>query len=174
MRNSIPKFPDFNAAAKQFTFLMVNLPLMIGKEAENFFKDSFKNQAWEGVQWEERKRKDKNPKRRALLVKTGRLRRSIRIREVSFGKVVVGTDVPYAQIHNEGGIITGTQNVSAHKVRSHERRGSRVREHQRVAYVRTVNIAIPKRQFMGESALLNQKVEKLIETSVNDVIKRYL
>lgn len=174
MRNSIPKFPDFNAAAKQFTFLMVNLPVLIGKEAENHFKDSFKNQAWEGVQWEERKRKDKNPKRRALLVKTGRLRRSIRIREVSFGKVVVGTDVPYAKIHNEGGIITGTQNVSTHTVRAHKRRSSQVREHQRVAHVRTVNIAIPKRQFMGESPTLNRNINKLIEQQVNDVFERYL
>lgn len=174
MRNSIPKFPDFNAAAKQFTWLMSNLPVLVGKEAENHFKDSFQKQAWEGVKWADRKTKDKNPKRRAILVKTARLKRSIRIREVSFGKVVVGTDVPYAKVHNEGGIITGTQSVSAHSVRSHNRRGSQVREHERKAYVRTVNTTIPKRQFMGESALLNQKVEKLIETSVNDVIKRYL
>ena len=56
---------------------------------------------------------------------------------------VVSTDVPYAQAHNEG-----TNNAG---------RGHRTR--------------IPKRQFMGESRELTNKVQRLVVAEINKILK---
>lgn len=63
------------------------LPPIIANEAENFTLDNFQEQAWRGFS-QERWKKRKNPTKwgkkdetdRALLVKTGQLKRSIRSR----------------------------------------------------------------------------------------------
>jgi phage gpG-like protein len=50
----------------------------------------------------ERDRRYKNPRQRALLVQSGRLRRSPRITATTATSVTVGTDVPYAEPLQEG------------------------------------------------------------------------
>lgn len=79
------------------------LPEVIGNEIVNYALDAFDKQAWEGQQWD--KRKSKKDPSRALLIKSGILRRSIRVVRTTATGGSVGTDVPYARIHNEGGEI---------------------------------------------------------------------
>ncbi len=73
-------------------------PRYVGNIAVNFYKDSFRRQGFidqGGVdQWKARKKTDKNKAKRSILVKSGRLRRSIRIIRTGLGYVVVGTDDP--------------------------------------------------------------------------------
>lgn len=78
------------------------LPKILGNEAVNFFKKSFKNQGWEDknlVKW--KKRKNNFDAGRAILVKSGDLRRSI-VKNVGIKRVVISTNVPYAKKHNYG------------------------------------------------------------------------
>jgi phage gpG-like protein len=68
---------------------------------------NFKDEAFEGQKWKPRKdgsSAGERTRRRNLLVQSGKLRRSIRVVKVSKNSVTVGSDVPYAKIHNEGGV----------------------------------------------------------------------
>lgn len=67
-----------------------------------------------------------------ILHNSGNLERSITVREKSPERVVIGTDLPYAEVHNEGGYI---------KIF-----GKAVRK-------------LPKRQFIGDSAELMRELE---------------
>lgn len=143
------EFPDFSGQAASMQKAFRAMPRVVGNTAVNFYKDRFRRGGWQDVRfqpWTPRKRHHK--RKRALLVRTGRLRRSIRIVRISSDSVVVGTDVPYARIHNEGGRISTTQNV-----RAHLRRGRPVRAHSR-----RVNATIPQRQFIGASRLLTRRL----------------
>ena len=89
--------------------LRKRLPGMLGEEARGFFLDNYRKGGFEDASftpWVARKpRTGKGAKRdegRALLVRSGRLRRSIRILSTGPGYVVVGSDVFYARFHNEG------------------------------------------------------------------------
>lgn len=99
-----------------------NIGKWVGVVAVNFFKDRFRMEAWidKTVQkWPGRKSDSgiSKKKRRAILVQSGALKRSIRITAVGDGYVRVGSDRKYAQIHNEGGTIRATAKVSEHKRR---------------------------------------------------------
>lgn len=126
------------------------LPKKVGTMAVNEFQDSFKKQGWEGQRWKEVKRRlpigRKTGKRssrliyrkgsdrtRGILIGSGRLWRSPRIIRIVSYSVSVGTDVPYAAVHNNG-LRAG--------------RGS--------------GFIMPKRQFMGNSKRLKRDIEALI------------
>ena len=79
-------------------------------------------------------------KQRGLLVQSGALRRSIRVGVATWDKIEVGSyGIEYAQIHNRGG------------------RG--------VAFGK-YPFQMPKRQFIGTSRVLNDKISKLIKKEI--------
>lgn len=153
--------------------------------AQNFFVGSFQRQGWyDGLtlkRWTPRKgekwRRKKKGRRgnRAILIKTGRLRRSIKIRSARFQKIIIATDVAYAAAHNYG--YKGTVSVRSHTRRQYRR----VREEyttktgkQRTRRKKVVNSShtvrqhnrkmnLPQRQFMGHSPMLDRKLNKVIE-----------
>lgn len=126
--------------------------------AREFAKKNFADQQFNDVgstKWQPRKNnRDSN---RALLVKTGFLKRGFRT-VVRGTRSAVINNAAYANIHNQGGKITGT-----HNIRQHSRRGGTVRQH-----TRTVNITIPKRQFIGNSHVLHA----LIRTTITKLLVR--
>lgn len=134
--------------------------------AVKFTKERFRGKNWVDKQrnpWKPRKKKDKG----SLLAKSGRLKRSIR--KLSSGRfyVFIGTDVAYAQIHNEGGEINQSVNVRAHnRGNGRKRKVHRVRAHRR-----KMKAKIPQRQFLGESALLVRRIERHMYKQVNKEFK---
>ena len=150
----------------QRTFLqrMVN---EAGVIAVNFSKDRFRFKNWidkTAEKWQARKR----PNRGSLLLRTGRLKRSIR--KIASGDyyVVVGTDVPYAQLHNEGGTVNKVAQVKAHTRRVNATTrviGSKIVNVR--AHNRKMNLTMPKRQFLGESELLMRRIEMHINRELN-------
>lgn len=75
-----------------------------GVLAVNHFTKSFANQGFtdESIsRWQPRKRAERG-KNRAVLVKSGRLRRSLRSKRFGSLAVKIMTDVPYASVHNNG------------------------------------------------------------------------
>lgn len=166
----------FTRKLDQLTKLYPRLPRLAGVEAVAFFKNRFRTQDWidnTSQPWKDRKRQSST--RRGILVNSGRLKRSIRVIRTSNDSVLIGTDVPYAQIHNEGGRVKGVANISAHKRKAHTRRRKGRREtveaHRVKAHTRKVNFMMPKRQFMGASAVLDKKIERTLTAEVMKALR---
>src|SRR5437764_3618772 len=88
--------------------VILGLPKVVGNEAVQWSQERFLQQNWIGEStepWQARQKETRKTAGRKLLIQTSRLFRSIRIVEQSANSVVIGTDVPYAAIHNYGGVI---------------------------------------------------------------------
>jgi phage gpG-like protein len=171
----MPIKQNFSLVKRQVEFnkMLRQLPNIIGNTAMNYYKKSFTYQGWNETgssvdKWDERepnprqtpaqKKYENKAGKRNVLVQTGRLWRSIRIISQDARTVRVGTDVPYARIHNEGGVVNRVD-----KVRAHTRKGkdktAKVRVHSR-----TMKYTMPRRKFMGASTGLNAKIaQKIME-----------
>jgi phage gpG-like protein len=155
------------------------LPIEVGDEAVSHFQSNFPEQGFDGQRWKPRKN-DKTPGR-AILTKSGRLKRSIRRKLATFAKIVISTDVPYAKIHNEGGTINhpgGSKTLSFVSKGKSKRFGKTSTEKQRSritlqskSTTAAYQIKMPKRQFMGDSKKLNEKVLKVITNRVGKLFK---
>lgn len=176
---------------QHFKKVLLYAPAMLGNDAVNFFFDSFKNQGWLGSSfqpWVKRKAVTKwgaTPRNngRAILVDTGRLKRSIRITSIHHNNVTIGTDVPYAKAHNEGlrlGFIE--------QVRPYERRVTKLgisskkqlktksnikfgrvdtgNTIQVQGHRRRVNMKLPQRQFMGNSPYLAERLNRRLQAEL--------
>ncbi len=164
-------FPDFSKLQLDMRGLMRKLPALIGNTAANFYKDSWNREGFIDhsiERWPKRRRTNGKPRR--TLVKTGRLRRSVRYR-TNGNRITISTDVPYAQIHNEGGKVQAVQTVKAH-----QRRNKKGKPNIKVAsHTRRVNYTMPKRQFMdipGQriSYLLERRLVALTARAIEQVI----
>ncbi|MBR4997549.1 MAG: phage virion morphogenesis protein [Bacteroidaceae bacterium] len=120
------------------------------------FDKNFERKAFFTNHW--KKRADPNAKGSLLLV-TGTLRRSIRS-EVRGNGVRFTSAVPYASIHNEGGI--GSKHVKAHV-----RRGKKGNTHQVKAHMR--HFKMPQRQFIGDG----KHTQDIIKKVISDNLKNY-
>lgn len=168
------KLPDFRAVAYALYQLRQAWPTLAGGMAVQYSREAFRKATWDGQPWPDRK-KDKawsdgdrsERPNRALLIKTGRLRRSVRQLYARPGEVSIGTDVPYAAIHNDGGTIRGPQ-----RVRAHLKRSKRGKQYMVKSHLRTVNIAIPKRQFLGDSREFSQKITTLLEKKSREIFNK--
>jgi len=165
------------------------IPRLAAIEARNFSVNRFKAQNWIGdttQPWPKRKANRSKRKGRAILIKSGRLRRSIRIIHVDQQRAVIGTDVPYAQIHNEG--FRGQETVKAHtrNLTTTSREGTGVysikTKRERTKRVKTIsgqtqvksftrNMNMPKRQFIGASPFLEKKLNRLMIAQLNRAVK---
>lgn len=147
---------------------------LMGVEAKNHFTNSFREQGFTDETlslWKPRKRSERG-KSRAILVKSGRLRRSLRSSKRGSFSVVISTDVPYAQLHNDGGIINKrerTANIMYRELytnletgktvkRFAKKKGKNKATHSMSVNIGAHTIKMPKRQFIGYSGKLNRKI----------------
>lgn len=165
---------DFNNKINRLKRLRENFVEGAGIEAERFFKERFTRKNWVGripEPWQANKKPPDwvpqkwRKKRGSILVDSGRLKRSIRVIKRSQNSVTIGTDVPYAQIHNEGGTINQTLNIRQH-TRKRKGRTETVKAHKRKR-----KFDIPKRQFIGESAILLRRIERYVEREIKEALK---
>lgn len=142
----------FKEIQEKFLLAVQNdLPIVVGKTAADFYKQSFHNEGFTNqslVPWKDVKRRN-DPRvkgarsTRAILTgDTGDLGESIKYRSEP-GKAVIYSDKKYAQAHNEGTTTAGRGN-------------------------RTV---IPKRQFMGPSKVMDDIIEKEIRRKLGNIFK---
>lgn len=148
----------------------------IGAEAVNFSKERFRAQNWVDInteQWPKRKptKESKQRASRGVLTSTGRLRRSIRKISANADSIVIGTDVPYAQIHNDGGRFRSKQNVRAFTRGEHTRKGVKVRQHKVNGFTRVISVNMPRRRFLGNSAILARRIERVAYVEFNKILK---
>lgn len=133
------------------------LPLLLAKQAENYFTDSFKKQQLGPTKWAEVQRRipgtfeyrwparpKASSRTRPIMIGTGNLRRKVSrsIHEATWDRVRLVVDLPYAKIHNEGG-KAGRNHSST----------------------------IPARPYMKHTAELGKMQTKLITTTTNKIWK---
>ena len=116
---------------RKFQRALAGVPVIVGNEAINFTADRFLAKNWIGngtQSWPPRKPGAKRNAGRGLLIDKGVLRRSPRVISSSPTRVVIGTDVPYARVHNYG--FRGVVHVKAHtrKISGLEVRFRKIRE----------------------------------------------
>lgn len=161
---------NFKSVVDRYKRLKTRLPAIVGTEAVKFAMDNFRKQGFDtgsGVnKWPRRKPGAPRDKGRALLVDTGKGKRSIRAQVVSPTRVHITTDTDYMGVHNDGGQVTGTARVKAHVRRL--KGGKRV---QVKAHTRQVNFKMPQRQFIGPSLRLNQMVNDKFSRELENVFK---
>lgn len=140
---------DLNKVAKGIRPVLEASLILIGNEAKNHFVGSFRLQGFQDVnvdKWKPRKKQDKRAGR-AILVKSGDLRRSIRRESLNKARlsVTIATDLPYARIHNEG--LEGKAWGKA-------------------------PFKMPQRRFIGHSTVMNDKIKKTITKQINNLFKK--
>lgn len=138
-----------------FKNVLLQLPLVLGNEAVNFTLKNFRQQGFNGasfIPWPKRKTTRRGSNNNgAILVHTGRLRRSVRVLHLAPHQVTIGTDVPYAKAHNEGSKVSVMQTVKGFTRKT----GVEVKAH-----TRRVNQNLPRRQFMGPSPYLDATLQR--------------
>lgn len=173
---------------KRLRAVLPSLPLLVGNEMVNFVKDRFRHGNWRGntiEPWKARAAKAKRNKGRALLIDSGRLRRSIRITKRSNDAVAVGTDVPYARAHNEG--FERTVQVKAHDRKKYGKQqvesGAVTRSGKhRLKTVQTIKgitqvkahskkMNLPQRQFLGHSPWLTKSLQVMVTKTIMKALK---
>ena len=179
----------FDKALKQLEKVKNTLPPMLANQAQNFFVQNWRKQGWDdgGVKpW--KPRKDKGPKSqgRAILVKSGKLRRAVgqSIRGRSFERIKLVVALPYAFVHNEGyngprkahtrAVFTKSRTSEFIGLRRNKAGQMKMAKKYTAIYIRTGeqkikahNVDIPKRQFMGDSKTLRKEQAKLIERQLD-------
>jgi len=146
--------------SKEFNRLVLHdLPEIIGVEAQNHFREGFErsNQGFTDAsltKWLPRKEKRRvdgsmsskertRTSRPVLTGESGKLGDSIQY-ETSPGQARVFSDMPYAKAHNEG-----TSNAGRNR-----------------------SVVIPERKFMGDSKVLNEKIETILKEELNKLFTR--
>lgn len=146
-----------------------------GVLAVNHFTKSFRDGGFtdETIErWQPRKKRERGGSR-AILVKSGRLRRSLRSRRLGNLAVKILTDVPYARIHNDGGIIeksfdrkilsfTSGGRFAKTKTRKQRKEVS----YQQQTTIGAHSIRMPKRQFIGYSGKLNRQIIAFLDKNI--------
>lgn len=168
--------PDFMKATK---VIRNETARMAAKEAVDFFKSSFVKGGFTDSSfspWQ----KSKSPMAgKRTLYKLGTLMHSIRRENESQNRIVIGSHLDYADIHNNGGHITVTKGMKAHfwKLYAHIGKAKKkpdgrtdwksVRKNKKTEFLKRMalmpvgsKIKIPKRQFIGHSAELMKILAK--------------
>jgi nitric oxide reductase large subunit len=182
---------EFRRVLQNVEKLKNTLPTLLANQAQNFFVSSWKKKGWDDGSvklWKKRADTGKKSQGRALLVKSGNLRRAVEnsIRLKNFDKIQLVVALPYASVHNEGynGMVSAHSRALFTKSTTKQfiglkrnKKGQLKEAHKRTTiYTRTGDASVkaytmnmPKRQFMGDSATLRQKQRKLIDEQISKV-----
>lgn len=179
---------DFRLLQERYNAMILTLPVKAGAVMVSFSKQRFREQAWADnatEPWKRRRSTGKRDAGRALLIKTGRLRRSIRVVRYGNHSVTIGSDVPYAAAHNNG--FRGVLSIAAHKRKRFGKekidtgkltKKGRPKKKTVIKVIGEIDVKaherhvnIPRRRFMGSSQYLNRQLGRLIGAEVNRIFK---
>lgn len=135
---------------------------IVAETATEYYKEMFREKEFDGDKWPDAKVKKRKG---SLLVDSGKLLNSVRPVYIGKDGVILSAGnwkVDYARVHNEG--FTGNVIVPAHARHTKKSGDVKVKQHAR-------NVNIPKRQFMGESRELADKIHDRIQEQVNNTLK---
>jgi phage gpG-like protein len=146
-----------NNIKKRWQMMMKKIAKDIGDE----FDQNFERKAFFDKKWKDRKYKNKG----SLMNISGNLRFSIEQNRKVYGNTIEwSSSLPYAKIHNEGGVIEQERKY----------RETKNPMYKASALAKKVRIPIPKRQYIGYHKYLDAIVEKRVEDFIDEVINEQL
>lgn len=179
---------EFDRLLEGYRALKLRMIQQAAIMAINHFKASFTNQGFtdESLQrWDNRKGGIRAG--RAILINRGVLKRGARIKHTSLDGAIVGVDdaIPYAEIQNFGGEIKITPQMRRffwamyYKFGGGQKSAKGVVKqlsetalfYKNLALTKEDHIKIPKRQFIGDSAVLERNIKKYITDELNKFFK---
>ena len=180
---------DINAQVRAvFRSILTDIKVELGDE----FDQNFERQGFFSEKWARRKSPVRN-EGRAILTNTGQLRRSIQSRTTE-NSITFYSDLPYAEIHNEGGEIKVTERMKRffwHKYMTAagvlvwaRRKDGSLRRDKNTRAIKTEaefwramalmkvgsTIKIPQRKFLGTSPEVEAAVREIVEDNLNEYI----
>lgn len=175
-----PDFKDLIRICDNIERTIKAIPRKAAVLAVNFSKERFIKKNWlddRETSWPKTKKR-----KGSTLIKSGRLKRSIRQVHVGADYAIVGTDVPYARPHNDGLTIEGTEQVRTHDRKSHRRKsyttrsgkrikGAKIRAHVVQAHTRKYKRKFVQRKFIGQSQHLTNQLTEMIQKDIQNAIK---
>lgn len=150
----------------QSKFFGKEIPAIISKTSVEYYKESFRNKAFDGKQWPALSKRYK-PKRGSMMIRSSKLMNSIRDSETTASRVVISagnSKIPYAKIHNEGGTIQRAARSELF-IRNRNKASNRFRKGTksgRGLTFKASQVTIPRRQFMGYAFELNERIIRRI------------
>lgn len=167
---------------------MKNILTDIKVELSQEFDQNFERKAFFDEKWKDRKRHGKG----TLMVKSGKLRRSIRAK-TDATSVTWTSSEPYAGIHNEGGEITVTKKMKRFFWAKYYELGGKIKykkngqmsktstkvsaeaEFYKALALKPVGskISIPERRFIGNHPKVKETVQTVIKENLNTVLKDF-
>jgi phage gpG-like protein len=141
-------------------------PLQVANVYTNHFKQAFRKQGYyKGsifIPWKSRKKKDVG---RAILVKSGRLKKSIKRVLSSTSRIIITSNTPYSEKHNRG--FKGVEYVKSHirRAKIGKRRVTQVVK----AHSRQANT--PKRTFMNNNKVVIKQAVKVVKRLIRKALK---
>lgn len=176
----------FKALYRRIESVKKDLPSVLAKEGTKFWLSNFDKQGFqdESLQkWKPRKKeKSKKDSTRSILVKSGKLRRAVNksVVEKTFNRIVwrIGSEVPYAAVHNDGGVVNKKERkhtlyfretstniktgVATRVFTKKNGRGMMRASSMNKVTIGAYSFRMPKREFMGESRTLNKRFKQRI------------
>jgi len=163
-------------------FVINDAPIIVGKNAVDYFKDNFRKGSFDGKAWKAPQRYNENgnasQKYGPLLSATDELMKSITF-TTQPGKAIISTDKVYARIHNEGGTITVpiTDKMRKFAWAKHyeetKQTKSKDSKWKGIALTQkeSLKINMPQRQFIGITTELTDILEKKLSEHLTKIIK---
>jgi phage gpG-like protein len=160
----------FDKVLQNMKEMKATLPAVLGATGTRFFTGSFRNQGFTDSSltlWEQRKQ-SRRDNGRAILVKSGTLRKAVNnsLQGATWDLVkwnVPASEVPYASIHNNGGTVMRKARVGVVRMgltKNFERTNRFVKAgklHIRKDVIIGAHASdIPQRQYMGDSVKLRE------------------
>ena len=194
--NNIMDIKDFARQVKAKrgeldTLMRRNLPVIAGRMAKDHFQDNFRKGGFvnNGLEkWKPTRRQGVAAgaagKYGPLLSSRDNLYRSLVYRP-SVRKVTISTPVSYAAVHNDGGTVHPTVTPKMRKFawrKYYEAGGGNSGQEdppqatpwKQLALTKKqkLSINIPQRKFIGASAELEKKINRLLQSHVDKILKR--
>lgn len=168
------KIPNFQKIGKQ---LIKDAQTLAEVEMLNFVLSNFEKQGFTDASFEPWEfRKDNKDPGRAVLVKSGMLRDSVKVSESNSQRVVLTATAAYAQIHNEGGRVNIAITQKMRRFFWFRFYTTKDPKFRAMALTKKThfNFKMPKRQFMGDSITFNKHIENLFFKQITQRFKQHL
>lgn len=165
--------PDIKVVLQRYNSFLERLPMIVSEAMIDYVLDNFDSESYEGRSWPDRKDGDTS---RALLIKSGKGRRSIRVLSRTKSRVSIGTDLDYMIAHNDGAEVTVQITARMRKFfwamhYKHEKNvpDDQIRWKWMALKKGPITFKMPQRQFFGPSEELDERIKEGIEFELKKV-----
>lgn len=172
-QNKVPNF------LKMATDLKKNASRYAASESVKFFKDSFVKGGFTDNSFSPWAKSNSPLSGKRTLYKSGTLMQAIRKKEQTESRITIIADSEYAEIHNNGGEITVTNQMKRFFWAKHiefKKRNKQKADYCKGMALKQVGskIKIHERKFIGESKAMMDLFENFFKGQVNVVFKQHL